>query len=502
MLKKLIAGTFVVTASVWMYNLAWQYGLGTFVLLISLLTLTRLIRRASSLVLISEVPLDSPGKPLETGKEKELGAAEDSRTVIVGLDNSVFQRFREKHQVEVIAEEGRQSTDHATLLTSSSTASQSLSRSDKESSFLNRLEESEDVSVSLSETSRSALAKSKEQPRDGVKEPEMELEKSWLGQDDSGESLALKENPVSSNQHLSEMILPVYRTRTETERSSNSGLIDDEVLEKKMDHLFEDARISLSAEENDENERKKENLRELSGEFREAMGPEGWPNECLSRFFQKPGPLVETDGNSRNLLKMATDAAEAGREETNRDDPRNDLSGFEGFRKPSEIGDQDLSNLDEPQNAEDIKPPSLGLFDTNTDMLFGFSDDRSVKENKEQSDYTSIMDELIMALENKQSFSEALPLLEDLMAYKKERGDLVAMDLLYARLERVHHELGNEKNLVQVFEQHLEFKRKLGDRDGEKKLVETLNSFRRQENSSVKRKNHYVGISSATMDDQ
>ena len=38
--------------------------------------------------------------------------------------------------------------------------------------------------------------------------------------------------------------------------------------------------------ENDENERKEENLRELSGEFREAVGPEGWPNEDLSRFFQ------------------------------------------------------------------------------------------------------------------------------------------------------------------------------------------------------------------------
>ena len=110
MLKKLIAWTFVVTASVWMYNLAWQYGLGTFVLLISLLALTRLIRRASSVVLISEVPLDSPGKPLETGKEQELGTAEDSRTVIVGLDSSIFQRFREKHQVEGTAEKGRHSS--------------------------------------------------------------------------------------------------------------------------------------------------------------------------------------------------------------------------------------------------------------------------------------------------------------------------------------------------------------------------------------------------------
>ena len=111
----------------------------------------------------------------------------------------------------------------------------------------------------------------------------MEPGKPWLGQDDSGESPALQENPVSSNHHLSEMILPVHRTRTETERSSDLGLINDEVLEKRMDHLFEDARIPLPAEENDENERKEENLKELSGEFREAMGPEGWPNEDLSQ---------------------------------------------------------------------------------------------------------------------------------------------------------------------------------------------------------------------------
>ena len=484
-----------------MYNLAWQYGLGTFVLLISLFAITRLIRRASSVVLISEVSLDPSGKPLETGKEQKLDTAEDSRPVIEGLDSSVFLRFREKHQVEGTAEGRHHSTDQASLLTSSSTASQSLSGSDKESSFLNRMEESENVSVFLSETSRSALAKSKEQSGDGVQETEMEPGKPWLGQDDLGESLALKENPISSNHCLSEMILPVHRTRTETERSSDSGIINDEVLEKRMDHLFEDVRIPLPAEENDENERKEENLSELSGEFREAMGPEGWPNEDLSQFFQKPGPLIETDGKSKGLLKMARDTTEAGRDEADRDYLGNYLSGFDGFRKPSEIGDQDLSNLDETQNAEDIKPPTLGLFDTTTDMLFGFSDDRSVKENKEQSDYASIMNELILALENKQSFSEALPLLEDLMAYKKQRGDLVAMDLLYARLERAHHELGNEKNLVHVFEQHLEFKRKLGDCDGEKKLLETLNSFRRKENPSVKRKSHYAGFSTVTIDD-
>ena len=51
MLIKIFLGAGALSASFWMYSISWQYGLGTLVLLLSLLSITSLIRKASTTVL-------------------------------------------------------------------------------------------------------------------------------------------------------------------------------------------------------------------------------------------------------------------------------------------------------------------------------------------------------------------------------------------------------------------------------------------------------------------
>ena len=57
-------------------------------------------------------------------------------------------------------------------------------------------------------------------------------------------------------------------------------------------------------------------------------------------------------------------------------------------------------------------------------------------DNDEQTDYASIMDELVDALEKKEAYQEALPLLQDLLAYNQQQENQTEMDLIYERIEK------------------------------------------------------------------
>ena len=56
MLIKIFLGAGALSASFWMYSISWQYGLGTLVLLLSLLSIATLIRKASTTVMVNKPP--------------------------------------------------------------------------------------------------------------------------------------------------------------------------------------------------------------------------------------------------------------------------------------------------------------------------------------------------------------------------------------------------------------------------------------------------------------
>ena len=62
MLIKIFLGAGAFSTSFWMYSISWQYGLGTLELLLSLLSIASLIRKASTTVMVNK-PLQKDQPP-------------------------------------------------------------------------------------------------------------------------------------------------------------------------------------------------------------------------------------------------------------------------------------------------------------------------------------------------------------------------------------------------------------------------------------------------------
>ena len=98
-------------------------------------------------------------------------------------------------------------------------------------------------------------------------------------------------------------------------------------------------------------------------------------------------------------------------------------------------------------------------------------------ENDEQTDYASIMDELVDALEKKEAYQEALPLLQDLLAYNQQQENQTEMDLIYERIEKAQNALEDNEGLLETYESHLQCKRSLDDRNGLIRILDALGTL-------------------------
>ena len=98
-------------------------------------------------------------------------------------------------------------------------------------------------------------------------------------------------------------------------------------------------------------------------------------------------------------------------------------------------------------------------------------------DNDEQTDYASIMDELVDALEKKEAYQEALPLLQDLLAYNQQQENQTEMDLIYERIEKAQNALEDNEGLLETYESHLQCKRSLDDRSGLIRILDALGTL-------------------------
>jgi hypothetical protein len=105
-------------------------------------------------------------------------------------------------------------------------------------------------------------------------------------------------------------------------------------------------------------------------------------------------------------------------------------------------------------------------------------------ENDEQTDYASIMDELVDALEKKEAYSEALPLLQDLLAFNQQQQNQTGMDLIFERIEKAQIALNDTDGLMKTYESHLECKKSLDDRSGLIRILDELGTMHNQAGNS------------------
>ena len=254
MLIKIFLGAGALSASFWMYSISWQYGLGTLVLLLSLLSIASLIRKASTTVMVNK-PLQKDQSPAGITDEEVIKQTSPPLPVMPGgIDSNVFERFREKHKVggsSNIGLPGPYQSPNPPRTNPVRTKTESM----EQASFLNELEDTEQVRVTLSgQTKNSGLAEQEAPP---VEQSLMNLEEGESSRNSSmpqSNLPSIKENmendPVPSRM-LSETWPAESRFPKETQIPATpfpsvQPLAQEEQLEEAMEDLFADVHIPLS----------------------------------------------------------------------------------------------------------------------------------------------------------------------------------------------------------------------------------------------------------------
>ncbi len=91
--------------------------------------------------------------------------------------------------------------------------------------------------------------------------------------------------------------------------------------------------------------------------------------------------------------------------------------------------------------------------------------------------YQDVLEGIIQLFENKNYFSETLPYLYHLLHDARNGLDRIKMDLIYERIEKALEVTGEQEKLMRTYQNHLEIKRILKDREGESRLLDSLGTY-------------------------
>ena len=491
----------VLSASFWMYNISWQYGLGTLVLLLSLISIASLIRRASTTVLINKDQQKDQTRS-ELPREAALKQSQPPLSMMPGgIDSNIFERFREKHKVggsSNIGLPGPYQSPHPPRTNPVRTKTESM----EQPSFLNELEDTEQVRVTLSpQTRNSGLGETKQAPfpqsQHIVEKDKTSANSADIQSDSSSNHETIPTESVPARM-LSETWPGEPRSsqkpRIESLERTTQPLVREEQLEEAMDDLFADVHIPLSLENQKEPAVQKEPIKSSPEKVDQEDDSQFWQEDQLANLFQKPGPLNETNDEARGLLKIAMAAADSGRN----DEARNGLEGYfsmldeigkspdpEAIELKDHLGKKEEQTLENSIVEEPAKKSEIHLTHESESLPDKTEPERiNPWENDEQTDYASIMDELVDALEKKEAYTEALPLLQDLLAFNQQQQNQTGMDLIYERIEKAQIALEDTEGLMDTYESHLECKRSLDDRNGLIRILDELGTIHNKAGNS------------------
>ncbi len=497
MIKKIILAVLVLLPSAWIYTVSWQYGMGLFVLLICLVTMGSLIRGSVQVV---REPRGRSSQSI-THEEQDIPHSQNtSQNVggVSGLDSSVFERFHNQHNVggttaSRAAPQGPYQSPADPGYVTENNRPAALQTEEK-TAFLDELEDTEQVRVSLS-----SEAKTPPEPvqREQAREPvRRQFEEEPLGTGFMKGASSSKPIPGTTPYHHPSP--PVTKTidnpsaatgsRLQPGNSVENAMPNDE-LDKAMENLFEDVRIPLKAEQSHPDSGRQESGPAVTEKIpiRPQPSQDFMNEEDFSQLFQKPGPLGEHADVAEGLLKLAISSAEAGKQ----DEARTGLNEYMSIiEQVGEKPDPEALRLE-----RNLRLPEMnGMEDETHSNLVAeqeLADSRMLNDQGGQTDYATIIDELVGALEEKQAFEEALPLLHDLLSYNRQQSNAEGMDRLYQRIERALKALGDEEQLIRMLEEHLELKKDLGEKQGESMLLEALGtSYANAGNLEMSRRYH------------
>lgn len=89
-------------------------------------------------------------------------------------------------------------------------------------------------------------------------------------------------------------------------------------------------------------------------------------------------------------------------------------------------------------------------------------------------DYGTILEEIAQDLETRDRQEEAVPFLQKLLNYYRQKLDRPSMDRVYERLEAALEKSHDDEKLIRTYKNHLEIKRMLKDSTGESLLLDAI----------------------------
>ena len=482
-LIKLLFGIVIIISVISMFQTSWETRLSVFVLITATLSIWIILKKITKVVFYPDIVLSSEPfrNSVTSGGNEEISSDQDiseSGNLIPGVDESIFEQFREKLNLEPPSESTGDSAISSEKNANSGLVAEAYEKANSTNApdtFSEELEDVEQVKVTLSKDAKNLQEEQDEgNAKDTVEEQS----------DDAAEE---------QNKKVAEKQETKYREKEKTDRKLGTGEEALEILSRKHQELRKQTR-DIAAEpkkEFDEDLFADELIpipggetlaepeeREFSDEdlFAPAPATDNLEDEDgLVSSLRETTLRGEKNAEAEGLLKLATTSCEAGRMEEAGASLKSYLDLLKELgQKPSSDVLHLAEKLGIPLDSTLTAELALKTDETKTETEKELG--KNIQDEPEQTNYESVMDGIVKTLEEKDSYEEALPLLKDLLNYNRQRVNISAMDPIYERIERAHSTMENDEELVATYKEHLAIKQQLDDIEGELHLLDMISA--------------------------
>ena len=482
-LIKLLFGIVIIISVISMFQISWEIRLSVFVLITATLSIWIILKKITKVVFYPDLVLSSEPfrNSVTSGGNEEISSDQDiseSGNLIPGVDESIFEQFREKLNLEPPSESTGDSAISSEKNANSGLVAEAYEKANSTNApdtFSEELEDVEQVKVTLSKDAKNLQEEQDEgNAKDTVEEQS----------DDAAEE---------QNKKVAEKQETKYREKEKTDRKLGTGEEALEILSRKHQEIRRQTRdIAAEPQEEFDEDLFADELipipggetlaepeeREFSDEdlFAPAPATDNLEDEDgLVSSLRKTTPRGEKNAEAEGLLKLATTSCEAGRMEEAGASLKSYLDLLKELgQKPSSDVLHLAEKLGIPLDSTLTAELALKTDETKTETEKELG--KNIQDEPEQTNYESVMDGIVKTLEEKDSYEEALPLLKDLLNYNRQRVNISAMDPLYERIERAHSTMENDEELVATYKEHLAIKQQLDDIEGELHLLDMISA--------------------------
>ena len=481
-LIKLLFGIVIIISVILMFQISWEIGLSVFVLITATFCIWIVLKKITKVVFYPDLVLSSePFRNSVTsgGNEENLTdqVTSASGNLIPGVDESIFEKFREKLNLHPPSDSSGDSATSSEKNASSGLVAEAYEKANSTNApdtFSEELEDVEQVKVTLSKDAKNL----QEEQDEGNTKDTVEQQ---------------SDDAAGKNKKVVEKQETKYREKEKTNRKLGTGEEALEILSRKHQELRRQTRdFSAEPQEEFDEDLFADELIPIPGgetlaepEESEFSDEDLFPpapatdnledEDGLVSSLWKTTPRGEKNAEAEGLLKLATTSCEAGRMEEAGASLKSYLDLLKELgQKPS----SDVLHLAEKLGIplDSTLTAELALKTDVTKTVTEKELGKNIQDEPEQTNYESVMDGIVKTLEEKDSYEEALPLLKDLLNYNRQRVNISAMDPLYDRIERAHSTLENDEELVATYKEHLAIKQQLDDIEGELHLLDLISA--------------------------